>query len=462
LGATEIADNPGVLAAVNPAYAAAFLTEHAAVGLVTLGFVFLAVTGGEALYADLGHFGRRPIQTAWFVLVLPALVINYFGQGALVLNDPEALEHPFYRLVPDALRLPMVALATAATAIASQAVITGAYSLTQQAIQLGLLPRLVIRHTSEAQHGQIYMPRINGMLLAGSLLLVALFQTSSALAAAYGLAVATTMAVDGLLALIVIRELWRWPAWLLVVVAAPFLLADLMFLPATMTNLFEGAWLPVLFGAVVVLLIVTWRRGVDILAQKTQSAEIPLDALVKNLERKPPHIIPGTAIFLTSNAGLRACRAAAQSQAQQGLARTERGDKRGHGRCAARERRRTRAYHADEPAIHQNDALLRVHGTPERSHGARPCAQARLEVRHHVDVILRVATIAQAGGEVRHAELARPDLSRPCSLGQRCHRLFPDSDRTRRRDRHAGHLLKWQLRPPSCAEPKVYESACIG
>jgi KUP system potassium uptake protein len=160
----------------------------------------------------------------------------------------------------------------------------------------------VIRHTSEAQHGQLYMPRINGMLLARSLLLVALFQTSSALAAAYGLAVATTMAVDGLLALIVIRKLWRWPAWLLVVVAAPFLPADLMFLIATMTNLFEGAWLPVLFGAVVVLLIVTWGRGVGILAQKTQSAEIPLDALVKNLERKPPHIIPGTAIFLTSNA----------------------------------------------------------------------------------------------------------------------------------------------------------------
>jgi KUP system potassium uptake protein len=301
-GALHIVDSPGVLAAVNPVHAVTFLVTHPAVGLATLGFVFLAVTGGEALYADLGHFGRGPIQTAWFGLVLPALVINYFGQGALVLSDPGAIEHPFYRLVPEGLRLPMVALATAATAIASQAVITGAYSLTQQAIQLGLLPRLVIRHTSEAQHGQIYMPRINAMLCAGALLLVGLFQTSSALAAAYGLAVATTMAVDGLLAVIVIRQLWHWSAWRIALVAAPFVLVDVLFLCATLTNFFEGAWLPVLFGAVVVLLNMIWRQGTAILVQKTQRTEVPLEMLVNTLERKPPFIVPGTAIYLTSNA----------------------------------------------------------------------------------------------------------------------------------------------------------------
>ena len=190
-----------------------FLFDHGHIGLVTLGAVFLAVTGGEALYADLGHFGRKPIQTAWFGLVLPALLINYFGQGALVLAHPAAIENPFYRLVPEMLLLPMVVLATAATVIASQAVITGAYSLVQQAIQLGLLPRLAILHTSAAHVGQIYIPRVTAALLVGVLLLVAMFRTSSALASAYGIAVTTTMVVDGLLAFIVVWKLWKWKLW---------------------------------------------------------------------------------------------------------------------------------------------------------------------------------------------------------------------------------------------------------
>ena len=194
-------------------YAVTFLYGHGHIGLVTLGSVFLVVTGGEALYADLGHFGRKPIQTAWFGLVLPALLLNYFGQGAKVLADPAAIENPFYRLVPETLLLPMVVLATAATVIASQAVITGAYSLVHQAIQLGLLPRLAILHTSASQAGQIYIPRVTGALLVGVLLLVGLFRTSSALASAYGIAVATTMVVDGLLAFIVIWKFWHWPLW---------------------------------------------------------------------------------------------------------------------------------------------------------------------------------------------------------------------------------------------------------
>src|SRR5207302_4390057 len=228
-GLLHIHDDPGVLAAINPTYAIAFLYDHGDIGLVTLGLVFLVVTGAEALYADLGHFGRMPIQIAWFALVLPALLLNYFGQGAKVLADPTAIENPFYRLVPETLLLPMVVLATAATVIASQAVITGAYSLVRQAIQLGLLPRLAILHTSESQAGQIYIPRVTGALLLGVLLLVGLFRTSTALASAYGIAVATTMVVDGLLAFLVIWKFWHWPLWRVGVVVAPLVLVDVLF-----------------------------------------------------------------------------------------------------------------------------------------------------------------------------------------------------------------------------------------
>ncbi len=299
-GVLHIHDDPGVLAAINPAYALAFLYGHGHIGLVTLGLVFLVVTGAEALYADLGHFGRQPIRTAWFGVVLPALLLNYFGQGAKVLADPAAIENPFYRLVPEALLLPMVALATVATVIASQAVITGAYSLVRQAIQLGLLPRLDIRHTSESQAGQIYIPRVTGALLLGVLLLVGLFRTSSALASAYGIAVATTMVVDGLLGFIVIWKFWHWPLWRVGVLIAPLVVVDIVFFSANLLKLFEGAWAPILFGASMVLLILTWRRGTHILARKTRRSEVPLDTLLGSLQKHPPHIVPGTAVFLTS------------------------------------------------------------------------------------------------------------------------------------------------------------------
>ena len=299
-GLLHIHDDPGVLAAVNPLYAVAFLYGHGHIGLVTLGLVFLVVTGAEALYADLGHFGRRSIQTAWFGLVLPALLLNYFGQGAKVLADPAAIENPFYKLVPDTLLLPMVVLATAATVIASQAVITGAYSLVRQAIQLGLLPRLAILHTSASQAGQIYIPRVSGALLVGVLLLVGLFRTSSALASAYGIAVATTMVVDGLLAFIVIWKFWHWPLWRVGLVVAPLVLVDAVFFSANLLKLLEGAWAPILFGASMVLLILTWRRGTNILAQKTRRSEVPLDTLLASLQKHPPHMVPGTAVFLTS------------------------------------------------------------------------------------------------------------------------------------------------------------------
>jgi KUP system potassium uptake protein len=233
--------------------------------------------------------------------VLPALLINYFGQGAKVLADPMAIENPFYRLVPDNFLVPMIVLATAATVIASQAVITGAYSLVHQAIQLGLLPRLAILHTSASHVGQIYIPRVTLALLLGVLLLVGLFRTSSALASAYGIAVATTMVVDGVLAFIVIWRRWQWPLWKAALLMVPFVIVDVTFFSANFLKLFEGAWAPLLFGASMVLLILTWRRGSGILISKTRRTEVPIETLLRSLEKKPPHSVPGTAVFLTSD-----------------------------------------------------------------------------------------------------------------------------------------------------------------
>jgi KUP system potassium uptake protein len=300
-GGMHIMDHPAVFRAINPLYAIQFVIDNHLIALVTLAAVFLAVTGTEALYADLGHFGRKPIQTAWVALVLPALLLNYFGQGALVLSNPVAIDDPFYRLVPESMLLPLVVLATAATTIASQAVITGAYSLTQQAIQLGLLPRFEIRHTSAQQYGQVYMPRVNVTLLVGVLLLVLLFRTSSALAHAYVLAVTATSFLTTALLFVVLYKLWRWPIWATLAVILPLVLVDGLFFVAATMKLAEGAYVPVLFGAIVVLLILTWRRGTRLLFDKTRRTEVPLDTLIRSLEKSPPHLAQGTAVFLTSD-----------------------------------------------------------------------------------------------------------------------------------------------------------------
>jgi KUP system potassium uptake protein len=300
-GLIWIAADPGILLAFNPFYGVFFLMHHGMVGLFTLGAVFLAVTGAEALYADLGHFGRGPIQLAWIALVLPSLALNYLGQGALVYAHPAAIENPFFLMYPDWALIPMVVLATAATVIASQAVITGAYSLTSQAIQLGLLPRFEIRHTSARQAGQIYMPRVNGLLLTGVLLLVALFRSSSALASAYGIAVTGTMVVTCMMAFIVIWRLWRWSFLAAAALIVPFFLIDLTFLSANMLKVVQGGWVPLALGGVVMLVMYTWRRGSRILYDKTRRLETPLEDLVRMLERKPPARVPGTAVFLTSD-----------------------------------------------------------------------------------------------------------------------------------------------------------------
>ena len=300
-GIVKIAENPSVLEAANPTYAIVFLANHGVIGLVTLGAVFLAVTGAEALYADLGHFGRRPIQTAWIVLVLPTLLINYFGQGAFLLANPKGIENPFFLMVPDWALLPMVVLATAATVIASQAVITGAYSLTQQAIQLGLLPRFEIRHTSATQFGQIYLPRVNWLLLIGVLLLVVLFRSSSALATAYGIAVTGTMVVTTMMAFVVIWKVWKWNPVLAAALIVPLAAIDTTFLAANLLKVAEGGWISLLVGGSLIAVMWIWRRGARILFEKTRRLEVPLRDLVRNLESKPRHGVPGTAVFLTGD-----------------------------------------------------------------------------------------------------------------------------------------------------------------
>jgi KUP system potassium uptake protein len=298
-GLVHLVVNPEVLVAVNPWYGLRFLLRHGLIGLAVLGLVFLAVTGAEALYADLGHFGRKPIQTAWFGLILPALTLNYFGQGALVLEHPEAIENPFYLLYPDWALVPMVILATLATIIASQAVITGAFSLTRQAIQLGLLPRFGITHTSEAVSGQIYMPRVNWMLLVGVLFVVVIFRSSSNLAAAYGVSVTAAMVIDTLLAFFVIWQYWKWPIWRTLLLVIPLLLLEQTFLTANFLKVFEGGWVPLTLAACVGLVMVTWVRGARLLAKQTRKNEADLDWLLRRLEAKPPHRVAGTAVFFT-------------------------------------------------------------------------------------------------------------------------------------------------------------------
>ena len=300
-GAVHIAADPAILAALNPVHAARFAAHHGHIGLVVLGAVFLAVTGAEALYADLGHFGRRPIQLAWFCVALPSLVVNYLGQGVLVIADPQTLQNPFFLMYPDWALLPVVSLATMATIIASQAVITGAYSLTRQAIQLRLLPRVKIRHTSETQEGQIYLGSVNALLLLAVLALVVGFGSSSNLASAYGISVTGTMVVTAVLALIVVYRHWGWPLWAAAALIVPFLVIDLIFLGANMLKVLDGGYVPLAIAAVVSIVMVTWMRGTAVLVQKEHDAEVPLDTILRQLDRKPVPTVPGTAIYLTSS-----------------------------------------------------------------------------------------------------------------------------------------------------------------
>ncbi len=301
MGIWHIIQDPEVLLAVNPYYAFQLLTSHGYISFFILGAVFLAVTGGEALYADLGHFGKRPIRFAWLWLVLPALVLNYMGQGALLLQHPEALENPFFRMAPEIMLVPIVLLATAATVIASQAVITGTYSLTQQAIQLGLLPRMQILHTSEQHHGQIYMPRITLWLLIGVIFLVVMFGNSSSLASAYGIAVTGTMAIDSMMAFVVIWKLWHVRPWLAAALIAPLLAIDLTFFSSNSLKFLDGGWLPLMLGGFLMITMLTWVKGSRILSEKQRKSEILLDEMLEMLSGRVIARVPGTAVFLTAD-----------------------------------------------------------------------------------------------------------------------------------------------------------------
>ena len=299
LGVAQILRHPSVLAALWPGHALAFLAADPRLGFLAMGSVFLVVTGAEALYADMGHFGRRPIRLAWFGLVLPALLLNYLGQGALLLEDPATIRNPFYLMAPDWFLLPLVGLATAATVIASQAVITGVYSITQQAIQLGYAPRMELEHTSGSQIGQIYMPGVNWMMLLGVIALVLAFKSSTNLAAAYGIAVTGTMIITSLFAFLVARRQWGWRKRLALPVFGALMVLDLAFLGANSTKILDGGWFPLVFGGAVYLLLTTWKAGRELLQEKLDTQALYLKDFIPAIETPDTITVPGTAVFMT-------------------------------------------------------------------------------------------------------------------------------------------------------------------
>jgi KUP system potassium uptake protein len=301
LGVRGVLLGPEVLGALDPRHAVTFFAHNGGHGFLVLGAVVLVITGGEALYADMGHFGRRPIRVAWLAVAMPALLLNYLGQGALLLHDAEAARNPFYLLAPDWALYPLIAIATLAAIVASQALISGAFSLTRQAVQLGYSPRVTIRHTSSREIGQIYLPEVNWALAAGTIALVLGFRSSSSLAAAYGIAVTGTMTITTLLFHRVARDLWRWPPWAAAALTLVFLAADLAFFGANVVKIEEGGWFPIAAAIAVYAMLSTWKRGRDELALKLTDAGLPLDLFLGDVGRRKPHRVPGTAVFLTGN-----------------------------------------------------------------------------------------------------------------------------------------------------------------
>lgn len=299
LGIAQIVQQPGVVAAVNPTHAYTFFHENGWRGFLVLGSVFLVVTGGEALYADMGHFGRRPIRLVWFTVVLPALLLNYFGQAALIIRNPEAVENPFYEMVPPWGLYPVVILATMATVIASQALISGAFSLTAQAVQLGYLPRVLIRHTSKKEYGQIYIPAINWLLMVACIGLVLGFRSSSNLAAAYGVAVTMTMAITTILFYFVARERWGWSFWITAPLALFFLIIDVAFFAANALKIPQGGWFPLVVALGIFTLMTTWKRGRNILSERLEAQVMPFETFLEHVAETSPIRVPGTAVFMS-------------------------------------------------------------------------------------------------------------------------------------------------------------------
>ncbi len=301
LGVVQIARFPSILFAVHPIYAVRFFAHHGLHGFIVLGSVVLVITGGEALYADMGHFGRGPIRIAWFSLVMPALMLNYFGQAACIINDAGAAANPFFALVPHVLLYPMVALSTAATIIASQALISGAYSLTRQAVQLGFCPRVTIVHTSGHSEGQIYIPEVNVALAVACVWLVLTFKESSALAAAYGIAVTGTMAITSVVYFVVLTRTWNWPFWRAALIVGAFLSFDIPFFAANALKFFAGGWFPIAVALLLFVVMTTWKKGRALLGANLAAKMLPIDMFLADVDQHGPHRVPGTAVFMSSN-----------------------------------------------------------------------------------------------------------------------------------------------------------------
>ena len=418
LGAAHIPDAPQVLTAFDPRAGVSFLIQHGWLGFAVLGSVFLGVTGAEALYADMGHFGRFPIRFAWLAFVLPALLLNYLGQGALILSRPEAIDNPFFLLAPEWGLLPLVILSTLATVIASQAVITGAFSIMRQAIQLGLVPRLEVTHTSASQEGQIYIGRINRLLLVGVLLLVIAFKSSSALASAYGIAVTGTMVVTTGLAFVVVWKRWGWPLWAALLLISAFLVVDLAFLTANLMKIKDGGWVPLALGGCAMIVMWTWTRGTRLLAEKTHRDSIPLRELIAMLEKSKPTRVPGTAIFLTSDPAV----------APAALLHNIKHNKVLHERvlviCVRTEDRPRVApekrFEIERLSVDFYRATLH-YGFMEkssRSGRARRHAQGRVQIRHHDHELLPGPALDQGKSFLRDAGVAGQALCRAYPPGR--------------------------------------------
>jgi KUP system potassium uptake protein len=432
LGVMHIVRAPGVFAAVNPLYGARFFIENGWTGFLVLGSVFLVVTGGEALYADMGHFGRRPIRAAWYFVALPALLLNYFGQGALLIRDPSAVENPFYRMVPGWALYPVVVIATSAAVIASQALITGAYSLTMQAVQLGYIPRVEIRHTSLRERGQIYIPSVNWILMISCIGLTLGFQRSTNVAAAYGVAVTTTMVITTLLLFTVERERWKWPALATMGFTAFFLAIDLAFWGASIVKIPHGGWFPLVVGAVIFTVMTTWKKGRGILAARLQQGTLPIGLFLDDVGANPERTrVPGTAVFMYGNRDgtppalhvrqprRDAAGAPPLAEALQGAARAGGAAERGDAGGAARGRGGARDGGDARPRLLPHRAGVRLHGGPLRprragdreGRGAGPWSGA-----HHVlprprdaDPVEEAGDGAVEGAPVRDHEPQRED-----------------------------------------------------
>ena len=455
LGVMHISDSPDVIAALNPYHALRFMFGHGIIGFTVLGSVFLAVTGAEALYADMGHFGRSPIRRAWLFCVLPALVLNYLGQGALALSHPEAIGNLFFQTAPEPVRLPFVILATVATVIASQAVISGAYSLTRQAMQLGLLPRLEVQHTSETTLGQIYMPKVNWLMLAGAIALVIVFETSSALASAYGIAVVGTMFVTSLLATVVIARAWNWGWALAALIIVPFLVIDTAFLTANLLKLFDGGYVPLLLGAAMSVAMWTWVRGTSIVAAKVRRDSVPFANLLQHARQE---FFRGARARHRDLPDLgsrsRSRRDAAQPQAQQGAAREERAADGPHPAASLCPSGRPVHLRAGFGRLQEALDLLRLHGHAEHPEGAGAGeGQGRVEVRHHGDVVLHRPAFAARLAQRRHAAVAGQPLHPAVAAGGRPDRILPHPARARDRTGQPGHDLSVPFPGPRTAKP---------